>query len=83
MWFVYVLQNHTIERLWVEVNKRINYPVKAVLADMVQKGEICMDNTLHQFSCSWLTLHVCNVGALLFVVSWNDHPIPGIIIIMH
>ena len=73
------LQNHIVERLWVEVNQRINYPLKQVLVDMTQKGDICMDDPLHQFCISWLTLHVSNVGATLFVASWNAHPIPGIV----
>lgn len=61
----------------MEVNRRINYPLKGILVDMVQKGEIDMDDSLHQFGCSWLTLQVANVGASLFVESWNAHPIPG------
>lgn len=74
----FLLQNHTIERMWVEINKRINYPLKEVLVDMEHKGEIDMDNPLHRYSCSWLTIHVANVGAQYFVASWNAHPIPGI-----
>lgn len=66
--------------MWVEINKRINYPLKEVLVEMEHKGEICMDDPLHRFCCSWLTLRVSNVGAKLFVASWNAHPIPGIII---
>ena len=61
----------------MEVNKRINYPIKTVLVKMVQQGDLCMDDPLHQYCCSWLCLHVSNVGALLFVSSWNAHPIPG------
>ena len=71
------LQNHTIERLWVEVNKRVNYPLKKVLNDMVQDGDLSLEDPSHQFCCSWLTLHVSSVGAQLFVASWNAHPIPG------
>ena len=71
------LQNHIVERMWVEVNKRINYPLKEVLVDMEHKGQIDMNNSLHRFCCSWLTLHVANVGAKYFVASWNAHPIPG------
>lgn len=61
----------------MEVNKRINYPIKKVVAEMVQSGDLNMEDTLHQYCCSWLLLHVSNVGASLFVESWNAHPIPG------
>ena len=71
------VQNHVIERMWVEVNKRINYPLKEILVGMEQKEEICMDDPLHRFCCSWL---ISNVGAKLFVASWNAHPIPGMIV---
>ena len=74
---IVVPQNHTIERMWVEVNKRINYPIKEALVDMESKGDINMDDQLHQFCSSWLALHVSNAGAKYFVASWNAHPIPG------
>ncbi len=74
---VLLLQNHTIERIWVEVNKRINYPIKKILARMVQNEEIFLEDPLHQYCCSWLSLQVANVGTSLFVASWNAHPIPG------
>ena len=61
----------------MEVNKRVNYPIKKVLVDMMHKGDICMDNPLHQFCSSWLALYVSNVGARYFVTSLNAHPIPG------
>ncbi len=44
---------------------------------MLQSGDMSMDDTLHQYCCSWLAMHVSNIGALLFVESWNAHPIPG------
>ncbi len=74
---VLLLQNHTIERIWVEVNKIINYPIKEILARMVQNEEIFLEDPLHQYCCSWLSLQVANVGTSLFVASWNAHPMPG------
>ena len=70
-------QNHTVERIWVEVNRRINYPSKEILARMVQNGEIFLEDPLYQYCCSRLSLQVANVGTTLFVASWNAHPIPG------
>ena len=70
-------QNHTIERLWVEVNARINYPIKCVLIKLVEDEHISMDNSTHQYGVSWLTIHIANIGIKLFVSSWNSHRIPG------
>ena len=71
------MQNHTIERLWVEVNSRINYPVKSVLVEMLESGEISHENVMDQYCVSWFAIQVCNIGISIFVSSWNSHPIPG------
>ena len=31
------------ERVWVDVNSRVNYPIKACLRDMQEAGEINME----------------------------------------
>ncbi len=64
----------------MEVNGRINYPIKAVLVDMLEKGEISLDDPNSQFCISWFVMQVANVGVTLFVSSWNAHPIPGVLI---
>ena len=33
-------QNHRVERMWSEVNQRINYPVKRILVQMEGSDEI-------------------------------------------
>jgi hypothetical protein len=43
-------QNHQIEHLWPEVNQRINYPVKTILA------EIDMINDTVKFCVSWTVI---------------------------
>ena len=60
----------------MEVNTRANYPVKAVLVEMVDTDEICMENEITQFCVSWLAMHVVNEAISMFVTSWNSHPIP-------
>lgn len=70
-------KNHIVERMWSEVNSRVNYPIKAVLVEMVENGQLNMDDSLHLFCASWLSTKVSFVGIELFVVSWNHHPIPG------
>ena len=67
-----------IERLWVEVNARVNYPIKAVLVEMEQNDEIDMDDNHVQYCVSWFSMRVANIGTKLFVSSWNEHRIPGI-----
>lgn len=71
------VQNHIVERMWCEINSRINYPIKAVLVELMEAGEIDIDNSLHVFCVSWFTVKVAFVGINLFFKSWNNHPIPG------
>lgn len=66
-----------IERLWVEVNSRVNYPVKKILVEMENAGDINMADDLHKYCVSWFSIKVLTVGAKLFIQSWNSHPIPG------
>ena len=54
-----------MERLWSEVNSRVNYPIKSVLVDMLQHGQFSLDNTIHFYCVSWLTRKVAAVGVML------------------
>ena len=65
------------ERLWVEINSRINYPVKRVLVEMDNNGEINMADSLHKYCVSWIAIEVLTNGAETFIHSWNSHTIPG------
>lgn len=67
-----------VERIWVEVNARINYPIKAVLLDMLENGNFSLDIDLDKYCVSWFTIQVAAAGVELFVTAWNSHPIPGI-----
>ena len=71
------LQNHPVERIWVEINGRVNYPVKASLIQMEENGEINMDCLTHKFCVSWFSVTVCSVRTKLAIQAWNEHPIPG------
>ena len=62
----------------MEVNARVNYPIKAVLVEMEQNDEIDMDDNHVQYCVSWFSMRVANVSTKLFVSSWNEHRIPGI-----
>ena len=77
-WYV-LMQNHTVERCWPEVNARVNYPIKSCLIKMEENGVIDMDSPVHKFCVSWFTIKVANAGNSLVVKSWNEHCIPGVV----
>lgn len=74
---IFLLQNHAVERLWVEMNCRTNYPVKHALVQMENEGVIDMEDEVTKYCVSWITRQVVEVGLEYAVSSWNSHPIPG------
>lgn len=48
--------------MWSEVNSRVNYPIKTLLVEMVENGQLKMDDPLHLFCASWLSVRVSFVG---------------------
>ena len=74
----YCIQNHCVERMWVEINGRVNYPLKACLVEMQEQNTINLDCQHERFCVSWFTIRVSNVGTTLAVQAWNEHQIPGI-----
>ena len=69
--------NHRAERIWPEINSRINYPIKRVLVSMEEQEEIDMNDDLTKFCVSWVTINVLTPAIQKFVSSWNSHRIPG------
>ena len=67
----------------MEINTHVNYPIKASLVRMVERGEIDMECPVQKYFVSWLTIRVCCVGSRLAVDAWNNHPVPGIIIAVY
>lgn len=63
--------------MWVEVNGRVNYPIKTVLVQMEQNNELDLNCDHVKYCVSWFTIHVAHIGTTLFVQAWNDHSIPG------
>ena len=55
-----------IERLWVEINNRVNYPIKQVLIEMENGSEINMGDSLYKFCVSWFSIQVAMVGVSSF-----------------
>ena len=44
---------------------------------MQEAGEIIMDDPLHKYCTSWITVQVASIGASFVVKSWNEHRIPS------
>ena len=70
-------QNHRVERLWPEINQRINYPIKRILVMMESAGELDLSNDKDKFSVSWVTITVLSHPLSEFVQAWNHHRIAG------
>ena len=71
------IQNHIIERIWVELNKRVTYPIKSVVSSLDNDGLINMDCPVTKFAVSTVLIRVCRVGINRMIAAWNSHPIPG------
>ena len=70
-------QNHIIERIWVELNERVTYPIKSVVSSLDNDGLINMDCPVTKFAVSTVLIRVCRVGINRMIAAWNSHPIPG------
>ena len=68
--------NHIIERVWVELNKRVTYPVKRVIVSMDNDRIVNMDQQATKFCVSTVLCRVCEVGMERMITAWNSHPIP-------
>ena len=66
-----------IERFWVEVNARVNYPIKNALRNMEEADEIDMDLEETKFCVSAVAKKFAKLGLEQVVHSWNNHPITG------
>ena len=72
----YSKNNLRIERWWVEVNHRVNYPIKKFLRDMEENGSLIYRNDTRWFIVGEFCRRVCEIGIERLVNSWNAHTVP-------
>ncbi|XP_030607636.1 uncharacterized protein LOC115795729 isoform X2 [Archocentrus centrarchus] len=70
-------RNHVIERMWSEVNARVNYPLKTALVQLVDMEELDMEDSTSKYCVSNLTCQMARIGITNVVEAWNAHRIPG------
>jgi hypothetical protein len=71
------VQNHKIERMWPEINQRVNYPIKAALVELLEADAINVEDDVTKFCLSNLCIQLAELGIQQVVESWNAHRIPG------
>ena len=69
--------NYTIERIWPEVNSRINYPINNIFVDLEEREVFDLTDEAVKYCVSQNTCNVASVGMEGLVQSWNSHKIQG------
>ncbi len=65
--------NHVIERMSVELNRRVIYPIKHAIVEMQETAAINMDCPVTVFAVSNVLMRVTEVGMNRMIISWNNH----------
>nr|XP_054594307.1 uncharacterized protein LOC107395007 isoform X2 [Nothobranchius furzeri] len=70
-------RNHVIERMWSDVNARVNYPLKTALVQLVDMEDLDMVDYTSKYCVSNLTCQMAGLGITNVIEAWNAHRIPG------
>ena len=62
--------------MWVELNKRVSYPFKKVLIEMVESNIVNMADEAYKFAVHYFASSVAKIGMQSFIPSWNAYHIP-------
>ena len=61
----------------MEVNTRVNYPIKTALVEFENNSVFDMENETDKFCVSWVSCQVASFGLQVCIRSWNSHPMSG------
>ena len=59
------------------MNARVDYPIKAIMNEMVHTDIVDISDDSTKFCVSWVLCRVSEYGLKMFVNSWNHHTIPS------
>ena len=68
--------NNIIERIWVEVNSRVNYPIKNALGQFATDGLIGMMQGHAKFAVSWVSCRIAKVNLQILAAACNHYSVP-------
>jgi len=51
-----------VERIWPEINQRVNYPIKSALVQLVDSEAVNVDDDVSKFCISSLCLQLAEIG---------------------